>query len=58
LAAGVIYALFPETKKRTLEAIESIFKAQNPVKASLAPNDSSASEQFDIETSVTAVEKK
>jgi len=33
----VFYFLLPETKKRTLEELDNIFEAPNPVKASLIP---------------------
>ena len=34
---AVFYFLMPETKKRTLEELDTIFEAPNPVKASLIP---------------------
>ena len=33
---AVIYFFFPETKGRTLEELDEIFEAKNPVKTSLA----------------------
>lgn len=33
--AGVWYAMMPETKQRTLEELDEIFNAPNPVKHSL-----------------------
>ena len=34
--ATVFYFMMPETRKRTLEELDRIFEARNPVKASLA----------------------
>lgn len=34
----VFYFLFPETRRRTLEELDKIFEAKNPVKASLVPH--------------------
>ncbi|PMD49195.1 MFS sugar transporter-like protein [Hyaloscypha bicolor E] len=36
IQAGIIYLLMPETKNRTLEELDDIFRAKNPVKASVA----------------------
>jgi hypothetical protein len=33
----IMYFLLPETKKRTLEELDLVFEAPNPVKASLKP---------------------
>ena len=34
----VFYFFFPETRRRTLEELDKIFEAKNPVKASLIPH--------------------
>jgi MFS family permease len=34
----VFYFFFPETRRRTLEELDKIFEAKNPVKASLVPH--------------------
>ena len=34
----VFYFIMPETRKRTLEELDKIFEARNPVKASLVPH--------------------
>lgn len=34
---AVFYFYFPETRKRTLEELDKIFEAPNPVKESLKP---------------------
>jgi sugar porter (SP) family MFS transporter len=46
--AAVVYLFFVETKGRTLEELELIFSAKNPVKASLRP----LSEDVEIESDV------
>jgi len=39
IEAGVMYLYFPETKDRTLEELEEVFSAPNPVKKSLEKRD-------------------
>jgi len=36
IQAGIIYLLMPETKNRTLEELDEIFRSKNPMKASIA----------------------
>jgi nitrate/nitrite transporter NarK len=49
----VFYFLLPETSKRTLEELDVIFEAKNPVKESLAVR----KVEFSAEGAIVAVEK-
>lgn len=49
----VFYFLLPETKKRTLEELDSVFEAKNPVKESLRKK----KVDFNAEGQIVAVEK-
>lgn len=50
---AVFYFLLPETKKRTLEELDLIFEAKNPVKESLAVK----KVEFSAEGAIVATEK-
>ncbi|TPX16319.1 uncharacterized protein E0L32_003968 [Thyridium curvatum] len=48
IQAAIIWAFIPETKGRTLEELDEIFAAKNPVKASLARKEIGVNEHGDV----------
>ena len=49
----MFYFMMPETRKRTLEELDRIFEARNPVKASLAAREIAVDEEGTIVASET-----